>query len=72
MALVYAHLCLLEDFEKETAAQAPGNKAVLPQGCRAKGTQALRHHCSGRALPLADEVGTGFQGPATPGRGAGT
>lgn len=66
-------MCLLGDLEKEPAAQTPGNKAVLPRGCREKKKKlALRHRCSGKGRLLARRLGLAFLGPATPGRGAGT
>lgn len=69
---MYTQLCLHGDLEKEQEAQDPGNRAVLPRGCRVKRVPALRHLCSGSASRWQKRLGLALQGPATPGHGTGT
>lgn len=63
---MYTQLCLHGDLEKEQAAQDPGNRAVLPRGCKGKKSAGVEASLQWKGKPLADEVGTGLSGASHP------
>lgn len=64
---MYAQLCLLGDLEKEPAAQTPGNKAVLPRGCREKKKKVgVEASLQWEGQAAGEEVGAGLSGASHP------